>query len=58
VKLDEINNFKEETADKGELISAIFSQINPFAQFVIRDIYNENKAAPAEVESKEEESAE
>jgi hypothetical protein len=31
VKLDEINNFKEETADKGELISAIFSQINPFA---------------------------
>lgn len=57
VKLDEINNFMEQQANQGELISAIFSQINPFSQFVIKDLHDENKAAPSEAEPKVEESA-
>jgi len=53
--LEEINNFKESVAGKGELISAIFSQINPFSQYVIKDLQGENEAAQ---EPKAEEAAE
>lgn len=53
IKLNEVNNFtsgpiiKPDEAKKidtdGSLISCIFSQINPFAQFVIKDIFEDSQ---------------
>ena len=55
VKLHEINEFQSEPISNGEefsakqsLISSIFSQINPFAQYVIQDIFQETEAAEAD----------
>jgi len=61
VKLNEINEFKSEPINNGEeisaknsLISSIFSQINPFAQFVIQDIFQETEPTkPTESEQTE-----
>jgi len=58
VKLNEINEFKSELINatesisaKNGLISSIFSQINPFAQFVIQDIFQETEPSePTESE--------
>jgi len=54
--LEEINNFAQETTieenPENSLISSIFSQINPFSQYVIQDLHKESQ------EDKGEEAAE
>ena len=58
VKLNEVNKFDQEqiaTKDadgnyqfdtKGSLITSIFSQINPFAQYVIQDVFEDSLSKP------------
>lgn len=58
VKLNEVNKFNQEqiaTKDadgnyqfdtKGSLITSIFSQINPFAQYVIQDVFEDSLSKP------------
>ena len=54
IKLDEVNTFEQAAIVKDDsktvetqrsLISSLFSQINPFAQFVIRDVFEESVRA-------------
>ena len=65
VKLNEVNQFNQQPiaqADEsgttkidtnGSLITSIFSQINPFAQFVIKDVFEDSKNAAAAKEKSE-----
>lgn len=70
VKLNEVNRFNQQpiaSLDEdgnskidinGSLITSIFSQINPFAQFVIQDVFEDSKNAAATKENADDESNE